>query len=214
MLVRLASMGAVGPGVRASTSSIASGMGVSQQTVSRWLAELAAEGFVERGFGFVRLTPRAAEALSSLSSSLSQSLKPAGRLYLKGRLSRGLGEGGYYLKQPGYAKQFSDLLGYRPFPGTLNIVLSDAASVESKRRLLSMPGLRVAGFDREGRNFGGARLFPCELHSRGRKIACAVVIPDRTHHGENIVELVAGENLRGRYRLKEGELLGVTIAAA
>lgn len=207
LLVLLASLHA-SSGVKASTSSLAAELGVSQQTVSRWLSELAEEGFVERRFNFVRLTEKTRTALLSFSSAVS-SLSAPSPAVLRGRLSRGLEEGGYYLSQKEYSKQFAEILGYKPFAGTLNLVLSDAASVEAKRRLSTSEGVRIAGFRRENRYFGGAKLFPTELHHRGKKVVCAVVIPDKTHHGENVLEIVAQENLRKSLRLKEGEMLEV-----
>jgi riboflavin kinase len=214
LVILLASKGALAGGVKSSTSALAGGLGVSQQTVSRWLSELSAEGLVERGFNFVRLSEKSRPLLESVSSALSAPLSAPSKIILRGRLSRGLEEGGYYLRQPGYSKQFSDILGYRPFPGTLNLVLSDADSVNAKGALVRSEGMRVAGFRREGRNFGGARLFPCELRAGGRKAGCAIVVPDKTHHGGNIVELVARENLRKSLRLREGQALEVIVPKA
>ncbi len=214
MLIHLAAKGAAGAGVKASTASLALELGVSQQTVSRWLSELAAEGLVERRFNHVRLAAAARPVLQSVSSSLSACLSAPSFSVLRGRLSRGLEEGGYYLAQKEYSRQFAEILGYRPFAGTLNLVLSDAASVEAKRRLSQSEALRIAGFSRGGRYFGGAKLFPAELRHRGRKIACAVVIPDKTHHGENILEVVAKDNLRKTLKLKEGEALEVFVRGA
>jgi riboflavin kinase, archaea type len=210
LLVYLASRNAFG-GIRASTSSLAATLNVSQQTVSRWLAGLAAEGLVERGFNFVRLTPKAGAALQSVSSSIMPFISDSSQIVFHGNLARGFGEGGYYLRQKEYSRQLQDILGYAPFAGTLNIVLSGASSAQAKRRLMQSDGCRVAGFNRGGRNFGGARLFPGGLRAGGRKAACAVVLPDRTHHGENIVELVAKENLRKSLRLKEGQALEVSV---
>ncbi|MFH1200029.1 MAG: DUF120 domain-containing protein [Candidatus Micrarchaeota archaeon] len=213
-LLAMLSFNGAHAGLNTSTASLAAVLGVSQQTASRWLSELAAEGLVERRFGFVQLTSNGAQLLEGLHSSTAPASLSNSAIVLRGRLSRGLGEGGYYLRQPGYAKQFADILGYKPFPGTLNIVLSDASSVAAKQRLVQSKGLRIAGFDRGGRNFGGARLFVAQLNARSRKIPCAVVIPDKTHHGENIVEIVAKDNLRKSLGLKEGQEIEVAVQAS
>ena len=214
LLLFLSSKGALAGGIKSSTSSLASELGVSQQPASRWLSELAAGGLVERRFSFVRLSEKSRPLLQSVSSALSASLSSPYAIIMRGRLSRGSEEGGYYLRQPGYSMQFSGILGYKPFAGTLNLVLSDGGSLEAKRRLAQSEGLRIAGFNRGGRNFGGARLFLAELHVRGKEIACGVVIPDKTHHGENVVEVVAEDNLRKTLRLKEGAALEVFLPQA
>lgn len=40
------------------------------------------------------------------------------KLTVSGHVASGLGEGRYYLSQPGYVVQFTERLGYAPYPVT------------------------------------------------------------------------------------------------
>ncbi|MCI4328530.1 MAG: DUF120 domain-containing protein, partial [Thermoplasmata archaeon] len=76
-----------------------------------------------------------------------------GRLKFSGEVASGLGEGRYYLSQPGYMLQFAERLGYSPYPGTLNLRVGadDRARLDAARH---WKGIRIDGFEAGGRTFG------------------------------------------------------------
>ena len=95
--------------------------------------------------------------------------------------------------------QFTERLGYAPYPGTLNVRLRPAET----RRLgvvRDWNGVRIDGFEAGGRTFGGATCYPAKLNGR----PCHLIRPDRSHY-QDVIEFVAAERLRTRLRLKDGD---------
>ena len=85
-----------------------------------------------------------------------------------------MGEGGYYICQPEYMEQFQKKLGFRPFEGTLNILV-DKEDV-SKLEILRNTGLLINGFERDGRTFGNVLAYKAKIRNKG----CAVIAPERS----------------------------------
>ena len=44
---------------------------------------------------------------------------------IEGEVKSGLGKGSYFMSQEFYSNEFRKNLGFVPFPGTLNVVVSD-----------------------------------------------------------------------------------------
>jgi riboflavin kinase len=129
---------------------------------------------------------------------------------IKGLLASGLGEGQYYISVPEYSEQFQNLLGWIPYPGTLNIRLATSIDVEGFQRLINSPSHLIKGFKHEGRTFGEVLLWKCEIqHFTDETVEGAVIRPVRTHHNHQILELLAPENLRQRFNLKDEDTLTV-----
>jgi riboflavin kinase len=93
----------------------------------------------------------------------------------------------------------------RPFPGTLNLRLSgpEAAKLELLRQ---QPGLPLEGFEDNGRTFGKGRVFRARLGS----IDCAVVLPDRTAHSDNL-EVICEKHLRRSLGLRDGQMVRLEV---
>ena len=130
---------------------------------------------------------------------------------LVGSVVSGLGEGRYYVSREGYVRQFREKLGFVPYPGTLNLLLRDG-SVVLRRRLDARSGIKIESFTAEGRTFGGSKCFFCEILRDGCDgVQCAVVIPERTHYPDNVVEIISPVNLREKLGLEDGDELRVKI---
>jgi riboflavin kinase len=184
-------------------------LGVSQQAADRYLIALESRGLLLRQMAARRqrlsLPPSAMDLLRHEYQGYRRIFEGPATIRFTGTLQSGLGEGRYYLSQPGYVLQFTERLGYAPFPGTLNIgVPPDAlAQVETVRH---WAGVRIDGFQAAGRTFGGATCYEARLAGR----ACHAIIPDRTHH-ENVVEFVSPECLREALQAKDGDAIPVQI---
>lgn len=127
-------------------------------------------------------------------------------LVLNGTVQSGLGEGAYYMSLRPYTDQFEGILGFIPFPGTLNIRLLQSASLQRKR--LSGADWKTAhGFESEGRTFGDVKCLPCFI----RDVPCGIVIPGRTHYPEELIEVVSPEGLRKRFALKDGDEVAIEV---
>ncbi len=177
-------------------------LGVSQQAADRYLLELERRGFLERAMANRRqrlqLTAAGLEELRREYRAYRRIFEGPAQAAITGEVVSGLGEGRYYLSQPGYVVQFSERLGYTPYPGTLNVRLKAA----EQRRLAVLgdwTGVRIDGFEAGGRTFGGATCYPAKLN--GRK--CHLIRPDRSHY-QDVIEFVAAERLRSRLGLRDG----------
>ncbi len=168
-------------------------MGISQQAASRWLRELQGERLVEKPAGTYVATAAGQAYISSISTTPTAAIE--------GKVFSGLGEGKYYLSQKGYADQIRQKLGFRPYQGTLNIRLSDVASIASNRLLRAKPGIVLEGFKKAERAFGRVRCYPCRINGR---VGGAAIVPERAHYADDVVEILAPVFLRKALSLKDG----------
>ena len=122
---------------------------------------------------------------------------------------QGLGEGSYYLSLPGYRTQIKEKVGFDPYLGTLNLKLETQADLQNRERLASLPSIQINGFRDEklGRFFGGAK---CYIVKAGG-VQGALIIPDRTHHSPNIIEVISPAHLRTKLKLKNGSEVKISI---
>ena len=155
----------------------------------------------------LRITSETEKSLRSLLIDL-QTIFFGFPSQIRGLLMTGLGEGNYYIALPEYTKQFKKLLGWEPFPGTLNLRLTTHSDVEGFQRLINSPSHLINGFKHEERTFGEVLLWKCEIqHFTGEIIEGAVIRPVRTHHNHQTIELIAPYNLRNKLDLKDEDTL-------
>ncbi len=181
---------------------IGDALGVSQQAADRYLLALEKKGLISRSLAQRRqrvvLTPAAMALLRAEYRAYHRIFEGPGQLSFPGKVVSGLGEGRYYLSQPGYVVQFTERLGYTPYPGTLNVRVTGPA-LRRVELLADWRGLRIDGFQASGRTFGGATCFPARLNGH----RCHLIHPDRTHY-QDVVEFVAPERLRDALGLTDG----------
>ncbi len=188
-------------------------MRLPRSTLSRWLHEAAAGGliaFVRRGrSSMITLTGEGLAVIEDLLSDLSQAVKNFRIKSIVGKVFSGMGEGAYYLSREGYAAPIEELLGYRPYPGTLNLKIisqDDVRSIILWRKAVSP--VIIPGFESEGRTFGEILVYPVEVPGVD---AVHAVLPVRRHYGDDVLELISNVNLRGRLGLRDGSLLTVRL---
>jgi len=194
------------------TSSLGRNIRKSQQAASKHLVELEANGYVERLRSgqkvSVRITSKGHAEMIKIFSLLQSSLEsiPA-YLEFKGIISSGMGEGAYYMSMKGYTKQFKTNLGYVPFPGTLNVKLKDKESIEAKRSLSAYPAIMVDGFSDEKRTYGWVKCYPAKVHN----IDVALILLERTHHDDSIIELISKVNVKKAANLSTGSKISIQV---
>jgi riboflavin kinase, archaea type len=184
-------------------------VGVSQQAADRYLLDLERNGLLVRALANRRqrlqLTASAMELLRGEYRDYRRIFEGPGHATIAGEVASGLGEGRYYLSQPGYVVQFTERLGYSPYPGTLNVRVKPSEA----RRLAVLhdwSGIRIDGFEAGGRTFGGATCFPARLNGH----PCHLIHPDRSHY-RDVVEFVAADCLRESLHLKDGDRVATDI---
>lgn len=196
-----------------SSSELAKGLKVSQQTASRRIKELESEGYIVREIRprgqRIRMTPKATEVLRRLHVDLEKVLKGLDSFVcnVTGEIVSGMGEGRYYMELPGYRSQFIEILGFRPYPGTLNLKLKTEEDIRARQILRDLEGIEIEGFTSGERTFGPVKCFMAKIDG----VEGAVVMPMRTHHGFNTLEVIAPENIRERLGLNEGDTVTVKV---
>jgi riboflavin kinase len=119
-----------------------------------------------------------------------------------------MGEGAYYMSLKGYTKQFKEKLGYVPFPGTLNVKLSKKEYIETVSQFYNRDCILINGFSDEKRTYGWVKCFNAKLNNL---IDCELVILERTHHDNSVIELISKINIRKTAKLKDGSNLTIKI---
>ena len=94
--------------------------------------------------------------------------------------------------------------GFDPYPGTLNLRLMNDDAVRRWRMTRELRGLRLTPAAPEA---CGGRLVRCVVEDR---LEAAVVIPDVTRYGDDVLELVAAVHLRACLGLTDGDQVAVT----
>lgn len=207
-LKQLALLGALDGSVEVASSDLAQLLGMSQQTASRRLIELAEQDLLHREMGLrrqrIRITDRGRELLAAEHALYQRLFAPQDQLLLSGTVRTGLGEGRYYLSRPGYQDRFEKALGWVPYPGTLNL---DLGAEAGKLGVLKRHAVHtIEAFHAEGRTFGGVSFFPATVEGQ----ECAAVLPHRSHYTDTL-ELIAPVRLRDSLPCADGQRLAVAV---
>jgi len=205
LLLFLASKAGLNGTALTSTSKIARQFGMSQQSASRKLRELQKSSLIELSTSplgcSVKISKKGIDVLRKNFLSLQFLFEGKRKARISGILKSGLGEGKYYISRPFYLKQFKKLLGFKPFFGTLNIVIDPA---ELQDFLEGLPLIEITGFKTEERSFGKIKAFKVAVQG---KQPASLIIPERTAHSKSEIEIIAPVNLRKKFSLKEGSKL-------
>ncbi|MDA4126677.1 MAG: CTP-dependent riboflavin kinase [Thaumarchaeota archaeon] len=131
------------------------------------------------------------------------------QLEVRGRLFSGMGKGKYYIGHPEYQRRFEECLGYRPFPGTLNIKLEEDALIAKLKHLRTLGGVKVESFVREGESFSSLNCFNGMMD--GQRVTLLFI--EVTFYNESVAELISPAFLREKFGLKDGNIVSFTIEA-
>lgn len=211
-LKKLAQLGGIDRIVPLSSPEFAQHLSSSPQTASRRLQALEQAGYITRKIEpsgqKVLITKRGRQVLEAEYLEYRRIFtRPSTHIELTGKVITGLGEGQYYTTLKGYHDQFVRLLEFEPYPGTLNIKL-EGESIGCRTMLNVKNGIIIQGFSSKNRTFGGGRCYPVKL---GNGIKGAIMIPDRTHYPEDIIEIISPDNLRKQLNLKDGSKITVIV---
>jgi len=195
------------------TSSLGKNIHKSQQAASKHLLELEQNKFITRIVNgrnlSVKITSKGFSEMVKLSSILQKSLDSSpSHVYLTGTLVSGMGEGAYYMGLKGYTKQFKSKIGYVPFPGTLNVRLDKKIHQESIKQFETLDGVKLDGFSDGKRTYGWVKCFSAKLNN---SINCELIILERTHHDDSVIELISKTCLRKNTTLKDDSKVSIKI---
>lgn len=204
--------------VKLSCAHLADELETSAQTASRRLRRLEEAGLLTRDpvadGQWVTVTEDGLRMLRQEFERYRRLFADPPIVELVGRVTTGMGEGRHYITLDGYMRQFEDRLGYEPYPGTLNLELTDE-SVRRRSALEGTTSIPIDGWSDEDRTYGPATCYPAVVEAdQGRTVEQAHVIePVRTHHDDSSLEVIAPMNLRDTLDLADGDRLLVRSGA-
>jgi len=105
----------------------------------------------------------------------------------------GLGEGSRYVNR--YLDYFETTLGFTCFPGTLNLNVKHPLDFSSHEKIQIVP------------KESDLVTVDCYLISIAGEYDGAIVVPHKTRHGPDVIEIIASVNLRETLNLKDGDTL-------
>jgi riboflavin kinase, archaea type len=214
-LIHLLFLGARRNYVELTTAQLSKNIDRSQQSASKYVLELENMGYVDRirsGHSTrIKITDKGYLQVSNFYNKLHSAMESYSNevITLEGNVVSGMGEGAYYMSLEGYRKQFRQKLGYIPFPGTLNIKLSDPVSIRSRRDLSTYPSVFIDGFSDNLRTYGWVKCYPVEINNQ-RIENVALLILERTHYDDNTIEIIAPISIKESTKIKNGDLISVT----
>ena len=191
--------------MRITTGEIAEGIGVSQQTASRKLIALEREGSVIRSGGSISLTPQAVSHVRAFVSEVLESLKGESTVF-SGEVSSGIGKGAHFVSQKEYMAGFKKRLDFSPFAGTLNVKI-EGEDIEKRITLREQKSILVPGFTKGKATFGKIDCYRCVVNG----LPGAVIFPEMSVHGLQVIEIISPFNLRKKLSLSDGSKVTVEI---
>ena len=126
---------------------------------------------------------------------------------LTGRVVSGVDKASFFTQLDWVQKQCMEKLGFRPYPGTLNLNMDALGENQSTlQELWKEKGAKLIPPDP---NFCAATILPVYLG--GVKGAIVVPAQDVNVHGKEIIEVLAPLRLRDSLELKDGDLVTLVI---
>ena len=211
----LALRGALGGDIKISCANLATDLDASNQTASRRLQRLDDGGFLRRETvsdgQWVAVTDDGERALRAEYAEYRRLFEHGTSTEIDGTVTGGMGEGRHYISLPGYMEQFTTRLGYEPFPGTLNVSLTEAG-VRARTALGAVEPVEIDGWEDDERTYGPAFCYPATVESDSQRYERAhVIAPERTHHDEDQLEVIAPVKLREELTLDDGDHVTIRI---
>ena len=120
---------------------------------------------------------------------------------INGEVTTGLGKAAFFLSQEFYTKEFKKNLGFIPFAGTLNVIVSDEHLDEINNIKDNCQNLIKPDED-----FGAVKYIKAILNDN---INGAIVFPAKTTHEENYLEFIARDKLRDKLSLIDGDIVSL-----
>lgn len=185
-------------------------LNASRATISRWISRAEELGFLKstiaRRVQYVMATQKTLELVKTIYEMI-EGVSWDGEVMMAEVFS-GMREGAYYMSRPEYAMGFEEVLGYIPYPGTLNLRIrgQDVPKVRDWRRRVR-PKF-IPGFVESGRTFGDVEVLPVLLNG---SVEAHAVFPVRRHYADDVLEVIHPESLRVKLGLKDGDIVAVTL---
>jgi riboflavin kinase len=120
---------------------------------------------------------------------------------IQGIVGDGQGKGGFFTQLDWVRRQFRDQLGFDPYPGTLNLRVSDTAKLAAWR---TRRGILIEPNSAED---CAAQCYRVEIQTR----AAVWIVPAVPGYPDDLIELIAPVALRAALGLKNGDTAEVRL---
>ncbi len=209
-LRKLALMGALDDYISISSRELGDALEMSQQSASKRILELIECQYITRDLGTrkqrIKITQKGIEEMKKEYTEYRRIFERTDHINIRGEVTSGMGEGGYYICQDGYLSQFRTRLGFEPFQGTFNVRIypEEIGKLDIVR---STAGILIEGFVSEGRSFGNVIAYKAKIHN----IDCAIIVPERSHYAD-ILEIIAPCSMRRTLSMSDGDRVDVKVS--
>lgn len=178
---------------------------VSQQTISNVLRTLEEDKLIVRtpfNKGIrISISGEGQAYLLGYKKRLDNIFKP--QCEIVGAVFSGLGEGKFYVSQSGYKRQFERILNIKAYDGTLNLKVKID---DARKFFLGKKPILIDGFKTSSRSFGELLAYRIKINN----VLGFIVVPARTHHKEDTIEIISEFYLRDELRLEDGDKVIIT----
>jgi len=126
-------------------------------------------------------------------------------IMIVGTIVSGCGQAAYFTQLDWVQEQCLRKIGFKPFPGTLNLEISED-TIALIQELLDKDGLELISPDS---NFCSGKVVSVSI----RGIPCAIIAPaeEVRIHGKNILEVVSKAKLKRALKVQVGDTVDITI---
>ena len=130
---------------------------------------------------------------------------PSRNTVIKGILVEGIKESSLFMGVPWVRKQFIEKLDIDPYPGTLNLHITDSQDIEKLKEIKEQEGIEILPMDP---GFCSAKCFHVLVCGKAKG---AVVIPLVDDYPESKIEIIASGRLKDLLSLKDGDIVPIEI---
>ena len=124
------------------------------------------------------------------------------RIKLTGKIFSGAREGEKFVSLPWVRRQIEEKLCFAPYPGTLNLILSEE-STRHRKLLETVSSTEICPVE----GYSSGMLYKAQVG----KLKCAIVIPKVANYPEDCLEIIAADNLREKLKLRDGKSITITV---
>ena len=124
-------------------------------------------------------------------------------ILLRGEIVRGVIRGRELIER--FADRLEGILGFRPYPGTLNV------RVEQPVDILDFETKRLEHILLDGSLWIDARLAPIKLVHKDKTVNAWIIVEERGLHEEDVLEVIHAERLVDVLGLKQGDEVSVIL---
>ncbi|MDX1484727.1 MAG: DUF120 domain-containing protein [Alphaproteobacteria bacterium] len=128
-----------------------------------------------------------------------------GALVLSGEVASGKGEGAFFTGAEWARAAFRELVDIDPWPGTLNLRITEPASLSTWAQVRAAPGLRLAAPDPA---WCDAK---CYLALLAQRLRVAIVLPEVSDYAPDQVEIVSAVQIRETLGVADGDVLRLDV---